>query len=72
MGKKVKGTIVKKHFLETNERMYFATKEELINHVKNHPQLSFDDKTSLLADETLNKDFSEQSVKVILTTGKED
>jgi hypothetical protein len=72
MGKKVKGTIVKKHYLETNERMYFATREEVINHVKNHPQLSFDDKTDLLDSEVLHKDFTEQSVKVNLSIGKED
>ncbi len=72
MGKKVKGIIVKRHYLETNERMYFATAEEVLNHVKNHPQMSFDDKTSLLADGTLDKNFEEQSVKVVLTIGKDE
>lgn len=72
MGKANKGIVVKKHYLETNERMYFATREELINHVKNHPQLSFDDKTELLEREQLHKDFSDQNVKVNLSTGKED
>lgn len=72
MGKGNKGIVVKKHYLETKERMYFATVEELKNHIKNHPQVSFDDKTTLLAEGKLDKEFPEQSVKVNLSTGKED